>query len=553
MSHAIRNQKGIALIIALMLVLMLTIVGLGIVTSSGDEVSIAGNELNEMRAFYAAEAGLDRATAAIQTHYENTLVPPTNFPGDTLELNGVTVGYGIGPDSAMNKTIPKGTLTGLIAFTRPYTIQSTAYDSAHSTAFTLEQSFEVAFVPLFQFSVFYENDLEIAPGPTMLLLGRIHCNSDMYLQSDNGLQVESYMTAHGTVLHGRKPGAGMSVGTGDVQIKALDGTFRSMKQGSDWLDAADAYWYDSASARWGGHVQDAAFAQDRLNIPLQSPTDSAHKIVERYAGGSNPDSYEEKATFKIIDGAAYYKSGSIWTDVTATLAASGAMVERTFFDKRENKNVTVYDLNMGVFKTSAYVPPNGIIYVSDQRAGLHGTRIYNATDIGAALTIASENPVYTKGDINTTTKKPMSIICDALTVLSGNWDDANAKASSPTTSDRPALATAVNFCYITGNTETGVGGAGYNGGLENLIRFLEDWTGQTMTFRGSMINLWYSQEATGNWSTSYYVPPTRNWAFDTDLNNPANMPPGTPVVRSFIRWGWKQRDVGYVATEFGLE
>ena len=35
---------------------MLTIIGLSIVTSSNDEVTIAGNELNEMRAFYAAES-----------------------------------------------------------------------------------------------------------------------------------------------------------------------------------------------------------------------------------------------------------------------------------------------------------------------------------------------------------------------------------------------------------------------------------------------------------------------------------------------------------------
>jgi len=50
----INNQKGLALIIALMLTLMLAIIGLGIVQSTSDEVNIAGNELD-----YPATIGTD--------------------------------------------------------------------------------------------------------------------------------------------------------------------------------------------------------------------------------------------------------------------------------------------------------------------------------------------------------------------------------------------------------------------------------------------------------------------------------------------------------------
>jgi len=546
----LHNQEGIALIIALMLTLMLTVIGIGIITSSSDEVNIAGNELNEMKAFYAAEAGLDKATAIIQTHYEATGVPPASFPAETLNIGGVTYGYSVIPEATSQRKLTKGSLGGLNAFIRPYTIQSSAVDSSHSTAFTLEQSFEVAFVPLFQFSVFYENDLEIAPGPSMLLLGRIHSNGDLYLQANNSLQIESYLTAHGDIYHGRKPGSGLGTSEGDVLIKSLDGNYHSMKDGGDWLDANDAHWFDTASVRWGGRVQDAAFGQEKLNLPLTGSSDSAHKLIERYDAGANPDSYENKAALKIIDGQAYYDAGGSWVNVTGSLTASGILSETSFYDAREGSDVTVTDIDVAALNASAYAPSGGIVYISDHRSGLRGARLNDAEDLGFPMTIASENPVYTVGDINTIDKQPMAIMADALTVLSDNWSDDPALAANLDKTVRAANSVEANLCYITGNRETGAGGSAYNGGLENLPRFLEDWGGVDFKFRGSIVNLWYSQMATGDWSGSYYTPPNRDWAFDPDLNDPANMPPGTPMVRSFIRWGWHQIDVGFDPEDF---
>ena len=546
MNYLKTNQKGIALFIALMLTLMLSIIGLGIIKSSNDEVNIAGNELNEMKAFYVAEAGLEKTTAAIEAEYETTELPPAIVPADTLMMNDIALGCSTVPLAAVTKVLAKGTLSGLTSFSLPYAIRSTAYDSSHNTTITLEENFEVASVPIFQFAVFYDQDLEIAPGPIMTLAGRVHCNSDLYLESGNRIDLTSFITAFGDVKHGRKAGSGMTVENGDVNVAGADNVLRSMRDGSGWLDANKSYWYDSAAARWGGRVQDHTFGQDKLSIPVSNP-DDPHLFIDRAAaGGGNDDSYELKARFKIMDGVALYNTtGTTWINVTATLLASGALKETTFHDKREGANVTVYDLDMNIFKSSTYFPPNGIIYTADNRAGLRGTRIYNASDIGFPLTIASEIPVYTKGNINSTNKKPMAIITDALTVLSGNWSDDPAKAANADKNQRPAISTTMNFSYITGNKETGVGGAAYNGGLENLPRFLENWSTQTLTYRGSIICLWLMEKFNGNWDGSYYTPPTRDWAFDNDLTDVTLLPPGTPCVRSFIRWGWHQTNVGY--------
>ncbi len=543
----LENQRGMALFIALILTLMISMVGIALIKTSNDEISIAGNELNELQTFYAAEAALDKAAAEIQTEYEATGVPPTDMPEGVLHLDDVGVKYTTNPEDTVQKILVKGSLAGLNALVKPFTINASAVDPDKQTVIVLEETFEVALVPIFQFSVFYENDLEIAPGPSMLLFGRVHSNRDIYLQSGNEINIDSYMTAYGDIHHGRKPGSGQSTSNGDVNIMGLDGNYHTMRDGGGWLESTDAHWFDTAATRWGGRVQDEAFGQERLNLPLEGGSTDAHKIIEpASAGGGNPDSFEHKADFKIMDGVALAKdAGGNWVDVTAPLIADGSLQATTFHDKREGQDVDVYDVDMSNFKDSPYFPANGIMYADDDRSGLNGTRLFNADDIGQPFTIASENPVYTMGDINTVNKQPMAVITDALTILSDNWNDDPAIAGSSNKSDRLAASTDVNFSYITGNKNTGEGGAGYNGGLENLPRFLEKWSGKTLEYRGSIICLWLAQIATGDWSGSFYSPPSRDWAFDTDLMDPNKLPPGTPTVRTFLRMGWKQSDVGY--------
>ena len=142
--------------------------------------------------------------------------------------------------------------------------------------------------------------------------------------------------------------------------------------------------------------------------------------------------------------------------------------------------------------------------------------------------MVSENPVYIKGDYNTVSKKGAAVICDAINLLSNAWNDTKTKGTLPTASN-----TTYNLAVIAGNTETVVGS--YNGGLENLPRFHEKWSGKTCTISGSFVNAWYSQHATSPWAggaTDVYAPPSRNWNYDTSFNTVSNLPPFTPMVVS---------------------
>jgi len=532
------NERGLAAIITLMVMIMMTLAGLAAMKMSSDEVDIAGNEMNEMAAFYAAEAGLEKATAAIQAGYDSTGYPPTLMPAGNETVNDCQTVYAAVDDGpAQREVLALGTLAGLYAMNKTYSIKSTGESAIDGSRIELAQNFQVSMIPLYQFAVFYENDLEIAPGPDMTLIGRVHSNSNLWLQAGSNLYMQSFVTAAGDLRHGRKGPGG--VAGGDVYIKDAQGNYRNMKNGDgSFLASTTADWFDSAMTRWNGRVQDKSFGQQALNLPLSNPGDP-HKMIER--GTGNPDSYEHKATLKIMNGQAYAPIGGIWTDITSSLP-SGTITASAFYDGRENRHVNSVDVDMSLLQTSPYFPSNGVVYASDQRAGtFNALRLTNGADIGRPISIFSENPMYVRGDFNSVDKQPAALAADAVTFLSNSWDDSRSTLGI---NDRIASPTTCNACIMTGNVETT--SSDYNGGLENLPRFLEKWTGKAFTYKGSLVNLWYSKQATSPWSYgSYYTAPIRDWSYDTDLDDPNKLPPETPMIRVFQRVGWKQEYVGY--------
>lgn len=538
----LKNDRGVAALIALIIVGLVILLGLAALSSSEDEVTIAGNELQEMRAFYAAEAGLEKVAALMQHEYDSTGAPPMSLPTGSETVNKCDVTFSTSDDGpAVNKTITSGSLAGLYSLSKSFEVTSTAVSEIDNASVKLSQSFETNLVPIFQWAVFFQEDLWTQPAFDMSIDGRVHVNGDMYLRASQSLKFLDRVTCAGNINAGF-PYRGTS---GDVSFVDGSGNQVSMKQGSAWIDSDRSDWYDTAATLWDGQVLDQAFGQSELNLPLTAS--DPHKMIER--GTDNPDSYEHDATLKLIDGVPYALVGGVWTDISASLPAgtieTDASVE--FYDAHEKKTVRNTQIDMALLATSGYFPGNGIVYVSDQRSTgssiLNGTSLVNGDDIGAPLTVACENPVYVQGDFNVTDKQPVAVIGDAMTFLSNNWDPALSNQSYQI---RSATKTEVNISFVTGDLEPA--GSNYGGGLENLPRFLEDWNGAEFKIRGSMIEMWRSRQATGTWryiqaSDAYYSAPSRNWGFDTDLSDPNKLPPGTPMVRVFNRTGWKQEQV----------
>ena len=530
--------------VALIIMLLLTGLGLAALSSSSLDLLTMRSHKKGKEAFYAAEGGIVYGVKELDSLLATTLSP---LPAQLTAITAPSIsGFNFdnfsvaAAGSATVVRITTGPYAGLNSNSTPYTVtvQASGTDPDSGTI-RLAQSLEDQLVPLFQFGVLYNDDLEIFPGPRMNFNGRIHSNGDLYI--GGRATFASRVTSAGNIFRCRKDNPS---NCDSAQIRTPSGDLLDLT-----YDHTDPDWVSRAYSDWGGFVQDSAHGVGQLNIPVGTSNpadlikrgDTIDPTVSSESQALKDSRLYWKADLRILeDGAgnfnAYNKAGA---DVTASLAP-GAFTSASFYDYRENKTVTALEINCN--NLGASVPANGILYVSrfqDTSGGLEGVRLTNCSTLPpGGLTVASDNPIYVRGHYNIFTKKGAAIMGDAVTFLSNSWSDGHGASTS--LDSREATETTVNAAVVTGNTTTSV--RNYNGGLENLPRFLEKWSGVTFTYTGSLINLWRSQQATGAWRTrAVYAPPKRDWNYDTDFDDPRNLPPGTPRVRTLARAQWARQ------------
>jgi len=132
-----------------------------------------------------------------------------------------------------------------------------------------------------------------------------------------------------------------------------------------------------------------------------------------------------------------------------------------------------------------------------------------------------------------------------VTFLSNTFNDIGS-FMSPHIRNNAARTTASNTWYRTAvisgkgrNFPRPISNAqdhtdfGTDGGAHNFLRYIEDWGGQTLNFRGSLVSFYISRQALGTYKCCdvVYSPPSRGYNFDTDFLTPNLLPPRTPMFR----------------------
>jgi len=87
------------------------------------------------------------------------------------------------------------------------------------------------------------------------------------------------------------------------------------------------------------------------------------------------------------------------------------------------------------------------------------------------------------------------VLSVAIILLAGP-NDSYSKGKQ-VTSKRLPRNTAVNAAFALGPNRESTSSYN-NGGMENAIRFLEDWGGRTFQYRGSIVGLWHNKQATAD-------------------------------------------------------
>lgn len=535
------QQEGIVMPVALMIMLLLTALGLGALSNSSLDLLIMRSQKMGKEAFYAAEGGIVfakkelngiLATTSVPTSAQLTAINAPSVPGFNFDLFSIAA-----TGSPTSVTLTSGPYASLNSISTPYTITVQA-SGIHTDSGTvrLTQILQDQQIPLFQFGVYYNDDLEIFPGPPMTFNGRVHSNADIHLGGQ--AIVDSAISSAGAIFRCRKD---IPSNCDSAQIRPPSGNLLDLT-----YDHTDPDWVNRAYNDWKGLVRDAAHGVQELSLPVE--TGDLLDLIKR-GDTIDPVSSSEslalrkvrfywQADLRILDAIAYNRNG------TQLTLPPGAVSTASFFDYRENKPVNVRQIDCNIL--GDFELENGILYVSDTQdnAGvLKALRLVNCATLGPAdgLMVVSDTPIYVKGNYNTNNKKGAALVGDTITFLSNNWDDDNAINASSPFSNRVATPTTVNAALVTGDTITSVGN--YNGGLENLPRFLENWSGVNFVLRGSIINLWESQQAIGAWNygSPIYQAPNRVWSYDTDFDDPANLPPGTPRVRTLAQAQWARQ------------
>jgi len=431
---------------------------------------------------------------------------------------------------------------GLSGYAATYRIRANALDltSRHDVSGAVQQDVQVALVPIYQFAIFYNMDMEVNPGARMNITGRAHGNANIYLQPPAPLTFLGDITSAGEIIFGKKPG---------------DPVIRNV-----------------SSVTFNGEHDSGVMS---LNLPIctNNSPETVREIVEIPPQNESANSDLGKQRFYnladlviLVNGAndVEARGGGLgngngvklkWSSISNFLRT-----DVSFYDQREKKTIKATEIDVAKFVTWNTDSKNALknalqrdinsIYIADLRTQSANTepgiRLVNGASLPPlGLTIATPDPLYVKGNYNapvldrgttnTSNTKPAALVADSINILSGNWNDAN---STKSLSARTASDTTVNASFLAGIVPTAEGY--YSGGVENFPRFHENWSGLTFTYNGSIIVLFASVHGNAPWpgTGSVYNPPNRNWSFDLNFLNPDKLPPLCPSVRVVIRGQW---------------
>lgn len=453
----------------------------------------------------------------------------------------------------------------------------------------LEQPLKYSIRPLFYFGAFFNGNLEIYPDSNMKISGKVHANRDIYFGSPNGsaIHFDNHVSSVGGVhndYHPRYPEVMTPIATNTHSFtQKPHSTAAELIMGGKAFDQEDDNPNNDSPRELiempvhvlNNKAHDDPFSEDRLYNQA-----GLKIIVSRESG---------KIDFRTADGTSITPANaSLYKLLTNTFQIASPIP-----DSRMDKSVPVLSVNMSNLlgsQNAPLLPPvlasgskwpsttvtrsvsvhsqqiisdnslnqktfwNGMIYVGFQDSTVDlpaGVLLINGQNLPeGGVSVITPNALYVQGDYNTGasgqqvpsnsdtalsemssdsfainyTKKPAALFADTITVLSLNYN----KSINISAQNRTAAATTVNAAIVSGQTFSTIE---YPEGLEQFIKFLENWSGKTLTISGSFASLYNTQEGLSKEGYHFNLSPYRSWRHEDSYMN-GKLPPGTPYVKT---------------------
>lgn len=621
------SESGSAMLGVIFMTLISSMLVAGVMQYSTQQLRVTRKALDYQKSQLAAEAALQFGLRELRREaVEQRLLATQNQMQNNLDdrierLTNVAEDY---PDYVFHtedfehslyidagpvirdSTIGEGNYAEWNGNRQEFTITAGSRNPETGAAAAYQLRAQVVSINLITFAIFFEDDLEFLPGPTMEVHGPVHTNSNLYLQTHNRLELYEPVRTAGDFIFQGKDGRNLN---GDVLVRNDLGQLISVRNSGsngDPLDSRNPGWTGEALQSW----QHERFLSSAHNVeplrPPVSPLDPMIELIQRPRSESSQEyqdlTPEEQEQWQMTEDEKFSNRAAVTIHVdenggvTATdyygndidlqvgadlkesednpgeyeknnddghyILENNASVgtSQRFREGREDCDVAPVDIYMDnlleqvsghldVASSSPEDNRSGLIYITRDEpsdGSMPAVRLRNASEIDRedGISIASDKPVYVEGHFNRDNTKPVLVAGDAVAMLSCNWQDHNSFSGL---NNRIAKDTEHHLVVMTGSSETV--GNDYGGGVENIYRYLEEWSGKTHFFRGSLICLWPSQIADGEWSYgSYYKAPSRDWGYD-DLYTTTS-PPGMIRVFGLEELEWSQIPYAEAEEEF---
>jgi len=324
------GERGAALAMSIMMLTLLSVIALSVLAVVQTETKVAGSDLDRTQAFYAAAAGIEKMTSDFSMLFARTSRPTTtqlnniSAAAPDLASEGFSFNQSIGLDDATlatmratqnitngafpTVTVQSGPLAGLTAAVQPYTLTTIA--TSASAQVQLTRTMNNYLVPIFQFGMFSNEDMEIHPGPAFTFNGRVHANGNLYLNG-NVTFLDKVTTASEVVRDVLRNGA-----THDGTVRFLSGPLPLLGgsvidgpnvNGSDPTSPSgtvNTMWKSTSVAAYNGQLLSRSTGIAPLLLPLQLDGNMTREIIKRRMPNDDQtlseSRYHSKAEIRIL-------------------------------------------------------------------------------------------------------------------------------------------------------------------------------------------------------------------------------------------------------------
>lgn len=338
------NERGAALATSLLIMSALAAVSMTVLAVVTHEARISGSDLKRTQTYYATAAGIEKMTNDFSDLFTKTTNP------STTEINNVAAAYPTElvsdgftfakADGSPNQSIvldPSGTsqnvgiqsgpFSGLNATVTPYILTSTATHIATGTQVTLRRTLNNFLIPIFQFGMFSNEDIEVHPGPPFAFNGRVHANGNLYISGTMTFS-SKVSTANELITdvlrNGNTHDKAMNVKVGAITVPL---TMGSMTNGPNITGAgvgARGYWPGSPNGtvnstwnsksvaaaqtgvanQFGGQVLTGTTGGAPLLLPMQLEGNMTREIIKRVLPSDTQilknSRYQSKSQIRIL-------------------------------------------------------------------------------------------------------------------------------------------------------------------------------------------------------------------------------------------------------------